>query len=307
MTGTVLILGATGRFGRACSDAFAQAGWEVRHFDRKSDQLLQASKGVQVIVNGWNPAYTDWAAQVPDLHAQVIAAARAAGATVIVPGNVYVFGGGTPGPWSENTPHRAENPLGRIRIEMEKAYRQSGVRTILLRSGDFLDTQASGNWFDLILTKDLAKGRFTYPGNPELPHAWAYLPDLARAVVALAEKRDYLPIYADVPYAGYTLTGRDLLAAVNRVCSQHACLKPMSWLPLQLARPFWAMGRCLLEMRYLWNTAHRLDGALFETLLPGFRQTPLDVAIASALPSELLERDIQPNQTVATGESPGLI
>lgn len=307
MTGIVLILGATGRFGRACSSAFTQAGWEVRHFDRKSDQLMQASKGVQVIVNGWNPAYPDWAAQVPDLHGQVIAAARAAGATVIVPGNVYVFGEHTPEPWSENTPHRAKNPLGQIRIEMETAYRQSGVRTILLRAGDFLDTRASGNWFDLIMIKDLAKGRFTYPGNPDLPHAWAYLPDLARAVVALAEKRADLPVYADVPYAGYTMTGRELLAAVTRVSTQQAQLKSMAWLPLQLARPFWATGRCLLEMRYLWNTAHRLDGALFETLLPGFRQTPLDRAIASALPSALVERDIQPNQAVATGESPGLV
>jgi len=307
MTGTVLILGATGRFGRACSDAFAQAGWEVRHFNRRSDQLMQAARGVQVIVNGWNPNYPDWAAQVPDLHARVIAAARAVGATVIVLGNVYVFGQHTPWPWSENTPHHAENPLGQIRVEMEKAYRQSGVRTIMLRAGDFLDTQASGNWFDMILTKDLAKGRFTYPGDPDLPHAWGYLPDLARAVVALAEKRDDLPTYSDVPFAGYTLTGRELLAAVNRVGRQQVRLKSMSWLPLQLARPFWPMGRCLLEMRYLWDTAHRLDGALFDSLLPGFRHTPLDQAIASALPSALVERDVQPDQPVATGESPGLI
>jgi nucleoside-diphosphate-sugar epimerase len=301
MTGIVLILGATGRFGRACSDAFTQAGWQARNFDRKSDQLMQAATGVQVIVNGWNPAYPDWAAQVPELQAQVIAAARAAGATVIVPGNVYVFGEHTPGPWSQGTPHRAENPLGRIRIEMEQAYRESGVRTILLRAGDFLDTRASGNWFDMIITKDLAKGRFTYPGNPDLPHAWAYLPDLARAAVALAKMRADLPVYTDVPYAGYTLTGRDMLAAVNSVGAQQARLKPMAWLPLQLARPFWAMGRCLLEMRDLWNTAHHLDGTLLKTLLPGFQQTPLESAITVALPSALVERDVQPNQTVAAG------
>ena len=97
-----------------------------------------------------------------------------------------------------------------------------------------------------------------------------------------------------------------VLAAVNRVVARSARLKHMNWLPLQLARPFWAMGRCLLEMRYLWTTAHRLDGTLIETLLPDFHQTPLDVAIASALPSELIERDVQPNQVVATGRNPGL-
>ncbi len=36
MTGTVLILGATGRFGRNTGDAFRAAGWTVRAFDRKT-------------------------------------------------------------------------------------------------------------------------------------------------------------------------------------------------------------------------------------------------------------------------------
>ena len=307
MTGTVLILGASGRFGRACSLAFAKAGWSVRAFDRSKDDLMPSASGAQVIVNGWNPDYPDWAAQVPGLHAQVIEAARASGATVIVPGNVYVFGETAAGPWSENTPHRAAKPLGRIRVEMEAAYRRSGVQTIILRAGDFLDTEASGNWFDAVMIKGLAKGRFTYPGNPDLPHSWAYLPDLARAAVALAEKRDELPDFADVPFTGYTLTGRDMLEVINRVSKRQVKLKQMSWLPLHLARPFWAMGRCLLEMRYLWNTAHRMDNTLFESMLPEFRHTSLEVAMASALPSALVEGDINPDQAMAAGQRPGVV
>ena len=158
-----------------------------------------------------------------------------------------------------------------------------------------------------ILTKDLAKGRFTYPGNPDLPHAWAYLPDLARAAEALAEMREDLPVYTDVPFPGYTLSGREMLAALNRVTVRAARLKSMSWLPMQISRPFWAVGRCLLEMRYLWNTAHCLDGTRLEALLPGFRKTPLDIALASALPSALLKGDIQPDQSMTAGQNPGLI
>ncbi|MCF6316055.1 MAG: hypothetical protein L3J30_07185 [Marinosulfonomonas sp.] len=48
--------------------------------------------------------------------------------------------------------------MGRIRTEMEAAYRDSGVRTIILRAGDFIDTQASGNWFDKVMTPKLDKG-----------------------------------------------------------------------------------------------------------------------------------------------------
>jgi len=287
MTQTALILGASGRFGRAAATAFEQAGWHVRRFQRGRDNLSQAASGVDVIVNGWNPAYPDWAEQVPKLHRQVIAVAEASGSTVIVPGNLYVFGGQTPSPWSETSPHAAQNPLGRIRVEMEAAYRASSARVILLRAGDFLDTEASGNWFDAILTAKLAKGKFVYPGRSDIPHTWAYLPDMARAAVELAAIRISLPRYLDVPFAGYSLSAVELLAAINTCLRHPAQLTQMSWLPLHLARPFWPLGRCLLEMRYLWDTPHRLQGDALQKLLPEFRNTPLEDALPRCLPRGL--------------------
>ena len=50
MTQTVLILGPTGKFGRNATLAFEKAGWSVRRFDRKSDTLDMAARGVDVIV-----------------------------------------------------------------------------------------------------------------------------------------------------------------------------------------------------------------------------------------------------------------
>lgn len=284
MTGTVLILGSTGRFGRNAAIAFRAAGWTVRGFDRFKDDLLTSARGVDVIVNGWNPPYPEWAQFVPDLHAQVISAARAAGATVILPGNVYVFAPDTPGPWTADTPHLAINPLGQIRVRMEEAYRSSGVRTIVLRAGDFIDTQASGNWFDQIMIKPLAKGRFVYPGNPDITHAWAYLPDLARAAVLLAEMRNDLPRFCDIPFAGYKLTGNQIAEALSKVTCGPVRLKQMHWWPINLARPFWKLAPHLIEMRYLWNTPHSLDGSLFENLVEGFKPTPLENALKTALP-----------------------
>jgi len=302
MTRTVLILGARGRFGRNASDAFAEAGWTVRHFDRNSGDLARAAWGADVIVNAWNPAYTDWAQDVPELTRKVIEVAGKTGATVIIPGNVYVFGAATPEPWSERSRHAAGNLLGRIRVEMEAAYRAAGIRTIVLRAGDFIDTRPSGNWFDMIMTKPLAKGRFTYPGNPDIAHAWAYLPDMARATVALAEKREELPAFADIPFPGYTLTGNDLVRTLTRITGRDIRLRPFPYWQLQLARPFWRMAPRLLEMRYLWETPHRLDGTLFRKLLPEFRDTPLEVALASGIahiPGASIGGDIDPHKAVA--------
>jgi hypothetical protein len=87
---------------------------------------------------------------------------------VIVPGNVHNSGTDAPDIFDANTPHNATNPLGRIRTEMEAAYRDSGVRTIILRAGDFIDTQASGNWFDKVMTPKLDKGPFGQAQENEL-------------------------------------------------------------------------------------------------------------------------------------------
>jgi nucleoside-diphosphate-sugar epimerase len=301
MTQTVLILGATGRFGRHASRQFSKAGWKVRSFDRTHDELTKAAKGADVIVNAWNPSYPDWSRMVPKLHAQVIEAAKICGATVIVPGNVYVFGRSTPGPWSSTTPHGAQNPLGRIRIDMEAAYRRSGVRCIILRAGDFIDTTASGNWLDAVMLKRLDKGFFTYPGSPEIDHAWAYLPDLCRAVVMLAEMRDQLPVFADIPFPGYTASGLTVAKTVGEIVGRQIGIKQMSWLPIHLARPFWRMAASLLEMRYLWNTPHQIDAAAFNDLLPEFQTTPLQEALATAIPEKLIQFEVNPNQPVSAG------
>lgn len=282
MTQTVLILGATGRFGRHCASAFAASGWQLRRFDRARDDLAQAARGVDVIVAGWNPPYQNWAAEVPALHEQVRQAALANDATVILPGNVYVYGPDAPFGWTAETPHLAWNPLGRIRAQMEAAYRDAGVRTILLRAGDFLDTEASGNWFDKVMAPKLPKGILTYPGRPDAQHAWAYLPDLARAAVALADKRAAMPRNLDLPFPGYTLTGQQLADALAQALAQPVQLRHMSWGPLHLMRPFMPMMKHLFEMRYLWDLPHQLDGAAFQNYLPEFIPTPVEHALQQA-------------------------
>lgn len=283
MAQTALILGPTGRFGQATASAFGEAGWTVRPFRRGKDDLQQMARGADLIVNGWNPLYPDWARTVPQLQEQISQAARASGATVLIPGNVYVFGNGTPGPWGPDTPHLARNPLGLIRVRMEQHFKDADVRTILLRGGDFLDTAASGNWFDRIMIKSLGKGVFTYPGDPDVAHAWAFLPDMARAAVRLADMRADLPEFCDVPFPGYTITGTDMARMLNTVTGRDIRLKRMSWAPIRMLSPVWPMGRCLAEMRYLWSMPHSLDNARFDTLLPGFEPTPVLEALAQSV------------------------
>jgi nucleoside-diphosphate-sugar epimerase len=283
MQQTVLVLGGTGRFGRAAAEAFWNAGWRVRLFDRGADRLPDAAIGADVIVNGWNPTYDRWARDLPGLTDTVIGAARASGATLIQAANVYVYGRGAPETLGPDTPQAAKNPLGRLRVEMEDRLRAAGIPLILLRAGDFIDTEASGNWFDKVLLANLAKGRVDYPGDPDIPHAWAYLPDLGRATVALAERRASLSKVEEVLFPGYTLSGREIVRLVTEASGRPVRLARFAWWPLHFARPFWRLASGLLEMRYLWNMPHRLDGARFVEQIPDFRPTPVEEAVARAL------------------------
>ncbi|MAM63359.1 NAD-dependent epimerase/dehydratase family protein [Maritimibacter sp. UBA3975] len=284
MTNTVLILGASGKIGSHSARAFAAAGWQVRTFNRKTDDMTQAAQGCDVIVNGLNPPnYHDWATLIPQITRDVIAAARASGATVIVPGNVYVFGD-TPGAWSEDTPHRPCARKGQIRAEMEKAYALSGVPTIILRAGNFIDPVAGDDIMALMVLNKVAKGRFTYAGSGDKVQPWCYLPDWARAAVALAERRGSLATYEDVPFPGHALTLDDLKARVEAMTGRTLRDARFPWFVLRLASPVWELARELREMRYLWETSHTLSSDRLDTLLPDFQPTPFDTVLREILP-----------------------
>lgn len=281
---TCLILGARGRFGRSCAVAFEAAGWNVRRFDRTRDDLMQVAQGCDVIVNGWNPPYHHWERDVMRFTRTVIESAKLHGASVIVPGNVYNYGKSKANPWGAQTPWGAENRLGQIRIDMERAYQNSSVQTIVVRSGDYIDTQMSGNWFDQFITSPLSKGYISYPGDRNVAHAWGYLPDVARIAEILASRRTTLDQFEDVAVPGFTLSGNELAHAISGALGQSVACRTMSWLPIRLASPIWPFGRCLLEMRYLWNHPHELSSDQLDALIPDFKPTPLGQALGSVLP-----------------------
>ena len=172
--GKVLVAGASGNFGAAAAAAFAGAGWEVKAYQRGTD-MTAAALGCDVIVNALNPPmYHDWARLIPAITTEVLAAARASGATVIVPGNVYVYGR-EPGPWGADTPHRPCSRKGAIRAEMEARYKASGLPVIVLRGGDFIDAGSAGTFLNMVTLKGLEKGKLQVAGDP-LVHESGCLP-----------------------------------------------------------------------------------------------------------------------------------
>jgi len=312
MTKTVLVLGARGRFGLAAARAFAAAGWRVvgqmrqgavpptatgvewRGVDMQDTAALaSAAAGASVVVHALNPsAYTNaaWQAEAVPLLTAAIALCRQLDATLMLPGNVYNFGRTMPALLREDTPQQAHTVKGRIRMAMEQQLSASGVRAVVIRAGDFFGA-GRGSWFDLALSKQLAKGRFTYPGVGDVSTAWAYLPDLAHTFLAVAERRDALAPFEVLHFAGHALTAQRWLEALTPLARAQGWVAPgapltrasMPWAILRLASPFVPAWAALLDMRYLWQTPHALDNARLTALIGHEPHTPLPQAVAAAL------------------------
>jgi nucleoside-diphosphate-sugar epimerase len=305
----VLVLGAKGRMGRAAVAAFADAGWQVstlvrpgrargmpeEHHAIEADafnavDVTEAAAGVDVIVNALNVPYEHWARDLPRLTRSVLAAAQASGASVIVPGNVYNYGEAMPELLTEHTPHAAQTKKGRLRCEMEQSYQaaaQRGVQTLILRAGDFIECGKTGNWFDSHIAHRASRGVFVYPGPMDRVHAWAYLPDLARAMVGLAQQRSSLGRFEEFGFEGFSLTGEELAVGVGRATGIPQRVKRFPWAMLKLLAVFSPRMHEVLEMEYLWRVPHRLDGSKLARVLGDFHATPLDVALRDALADAL--------------------
>jgi nucleoside-diphosphate-sugar epimerase len=304
MPGRILVLGAAGRFGHAAAEAFRDADWTVAGFVRpgaasrapseigivEGDALdraavAAAAEGADVVLHALNPPYTEWPKfALPHAYA-AIEAAEAAGATLMFPGNVYSYGAGMPEVLDEATPMQPTSRKGKLRAEIEQRVREAaerGVRTIILRAGDFYGG-GRGSWFDLVITRDLRHGRVTYPGPLDVVHAWAYLPDLAAAMVRLAERRATLGAFATFGFAGHAVTGQEMGAAIAAALKRRLMVRRMGWWLVKTFGQLTALGRELSEIEYLWRTPHRLSGEKLKSVLGDVSHTPFADAVAATL------------------------
>ncbi|WP_010094619.1 NAD-dependent epimerase/dehydratase family protein [Burkholderia ubonensis] len=308
----VLVLGATGGIGGEVARQLRDAGWRVRALQRgltdataqrdglawvrgdalDRDAVMQAARGCAVIVHAVNPpGYRRWSEWVLPMIDNTIAAAAAVGATVVLPGTVYNYGGDAFPVLHEDAPQHPSTRKGAIRVELERRLQDAaerGVRTIVVRAGDFFGPRAGNNWFSQGLVKPgQPLGAVSLPGRRGVGHQWAYLPDVARAMVELIARRETLAPFARFHLAGHwDADGTEMAQAIRRVAQRHGvrpALRRFPWWLVRAASPFVPTLRELLEMRYLWREPVRLDNARLIAVLGREPHTPLDAAVEATL------------------------
>jgi nucleoside-diphosphate-sugar epimerase len=309
---TALVLGAAGGIGGETAAALLRHGWSVRalvrdparaaaargalagvdwHQGDAMDQrsIVEAARGVALIAHAVNPpGYRNWGRLVLPMIDNTVAAARAAGARILLPGTIYNYGPDAYPLLTEDSPQHPVTRKGKIRVELERRLQGAGadgVQTVVLRAGDFFGPRAGNNWFSQGLVKPGVPVRsITYPGARGIGHSWAYLPDVAETFARLAEYRSPHAFETFHFEGHWDADGTAVIAAIRRAAGNPGLkVKALPWPLLRLAAPFNETMRELVEMKPLWRTPVRLDNHKLLAVLGAEPRTPLDEAVATTL------------------------
>ncbi len=221
---TALVIGATGGIGGEVAAGLIARGWQVRALTRdvagarrrapdgaiswfagdamNRVDVAAAAVGVSLIVHAANPpGYRDWDKLALPMLDNSIAAARETGARILFPGTIYNYGPDAFPVLREDSPQRPRTRKGAIRVEMERRLRDAGggrcTRADRARRR-FLRTARRQQlvWARAGEARQSPSASVSYPGTLRVGHAWAYLPDLAEAMLRLVERGDALGPFA---------------------------------------------------------------------------------------------------------------
>jgi nucleoside-diphosphate-sugar epimerase len=248
-----------------------------------------AAAGVDIIVHAVNPpGYRNWGELVLPMIDSTIAAARAVGAAIVLPGTIYNFGPDSFPELREESPQHPVTSKGAVRVELErrlKAASEEGVRVLIVRAGDFFGPGAANNWFSQGMVKAGAPiTSITYPGRKGVGHQWAYLPDVAETMLRLIERVDALPRFAVYHMEGvWDADGTAMVGAIREAVGKPLKVWSFPWWLMPVLAPFVTLLRELREMRYVWAVPLRMRNDRLVATLGEEPRTPLDVAVRRTL------------------------
>lgn len=254
------------------------------------DDVKRALAGAEqaVVAIGFEYTGKAWKASWPKAMRNLLAAAEAANVRVVQIDNMYQYGPQDE-PLHEDMPLTSHGVKPAVRSEItrmwKKAAREGRVRWASLSAPDFYGAGVGRSHIGDTGLAAIAKGKpATMLMNPDQPHAFAYVPDIARAAVSLLDAGDnaFNQVW-HVPCAP-TRTARELLQIGADAVGQKLRVTaiPTLLLPvLGLAVPFM---KEYAELRFTWNRPYHVDATKF-----GRRfwsdATPFEVGIPAAIRS----------------------
>jgi nucleoside-diphosphate-sugar epimerase len=294
----------TGQVGRGLAAHLAGQGLTVRMVSRHQPRTLpgadwraadvtdpeaaaDAAKGAAVIYQCLNAPYTQWPERFPPLQRNVLAAAERAGALLVSLENVYGYGPTGGRPMTEDLPLAATTVKGRTRAgmtaELLAAAQDGRVRIAIGRASDFFgaDVTQGSTLGERVFGNALAGRPADFIGNPDLPHTYSYVPDIAAGLATLGTDDRAAGQVWHLP-GPQTVTTRALLDLVADQVGHPVATRSVPKLALRALGLVSPLMRGLAEVSYQFDEPFILDTSKYEAVF-GAAGTPLADAVAATV------------------------
>ncbi|WP_330328540.1 NAD-dependent epimerase/dehydratase family protein [Streptomyces sp. NBC_00536] len=252
-----------------------------------SERLAEAARGAAAVFGCAAPPYHQWASAWPPLAASLCAAAEATGAVLVLLGNLYGYGP-VDGPLTEELPLAATGPKGRVRTavwERARALHEQGrIKAVEVRASDFFGPGVTdgGHLAARVVPRVLRGKPVSALGDPDAPHSWSYLPDVAGALAEVAGEERAWGRAWHVPTAP-ALSTREMVARLAAVAGTGpVAVRALSPAVLGVAGLFSPLIRELKEIRYQFDRPFVVDSRAYEAEFAQ-RATPLDEQVEATV------------------------
>jgi nucleoside-diphosphate-sugar epimerase len=245
----------------------------------------QAVRDAAVVYHCMNPEYDTriWAQFLPRYLENLIAAAGAEDARLVVMENLYMVGRAGGRPIDEDTPPRPESRKGEIRArlgeQLFEAHARGDVRAVSARASDYYGPRGTETHFGGAFWRPVFRGRSAnFIPNPDTPHSYHYIPDVAQALRLLGTAGDDVlgrPWMAPCAPAEST---RTLVARFERMLGRPIPLRGMPRPLVGVLGWFWPVLGELAEMLHQWDQPFVVDDRRFRARFGVDATDPEDAA-----------------------------
>ncbi|MEU5418459.1 NAD-dependent epimerase/dehydratase family protein [Streptomyces sp. NPDC020667] len=252
-----------------------------------SERLIEVSRGATAIHSCAAPPYHRWTSEWPPLASSLCAAAEATGAVLVMLGNLYGYGP-VDGPMTEELPLAATGPKGKVRAavweQARRLHEQGRIRAVEVRASDFFGPGVTdgGHLAARVMPRLLRGKPVSTLGNPDAPHSWTYLPDVARALVEIAGEERAWGRAWHVPTQPALSTREMAGRLAARSGTGPVAVRALPPAVVGLASLFSPLLRELKEIRYQFDRPFVVDSHAYEAEF-AVRATPVDEQIEATV------------------------